>query len=294
MKKLILMTSALTLVAGAASASITLSASASLTYGNWDGAAVAAFAQSTALTGAFEDSTASGVSYGAKLTIEDLNTVTQGILWVSASGLKFSFGTDAFGALEDGAGDDSGDVELTYATGAITAALTAEANLGLASVNAWNLAMGYAAGNWTLGLNTDASGLTAVSVATEFSGYKVGGTVDTNSAWDVWASKAFGSINAKGTYDSLGVAGIALDGAVGDMTWALGYDTTTTTTAALGYAMGAVSLGMAYDSSNAGGVGDDALVVVTMGYAAGDNLDFGLKVNDQAEYELSIKASFDF
>lgn len=293
MKKLILMTSALTFVAGAAAADITLSASAALTYGNWDGAALG-FAQDTSLSATFEDSTASGVAYGASLTIENADTVSHGVMWVSTNGLKFSFGTDEFDALEDAAGDDSGDVQLAYSSGVMSATLTAEAGLGNVSTNDWDLSLGYVTGTWTLGLDTDASGLTEVSGSTEFSGTKVGAAYDTDSNWDVWASRAFGGINAKVTYDSASVAGIELDGASGDMTWALGYNTDGETTAALGYGMGAISFALAYDSTNAGGTGDDAEVVATLGYAAGDNLDFTLEVNDASEYQISVEASFDF
>jgi hypothetical protein len=300
MKKLILMTSALVLVGGAASAAITLDAEATLTYGNWDATAPAHFDQGTTLNATLEETTASGITYGASLTIEDLNSVTQGVFWVSGGFGKFSFGVDEFDAVASNLGNDSGDIQYEYSSGAITATLTAEAGLGNeiadadVTTNDWDLALAYAGGSWNLGLETDSTGWTEVTADTTIGNFMVGGAVDNASVWDVWASTKFGAINAKLTYNSATTTGIELDGMAGNVDWALTWNTLSEITASLDTTIGDVTLGVAYDSTNAGGTGDDAVTVVTFEYAAGDMLTLGLKANDVNEYEASVTAGFSF
>ena len=104
MKKLILMTSALTLIGGAAIAQdISVGGTASLTYGNWgtgDGG-MAGFDFETEVVLGLEGSSGD-FTYGAELTLENgANgaSVAQGVIWIATGFGKFSFGEDAFDEL---------------------------------------------------------------------------------------------------------------------------------------------------------------------------------------------------
>lgn len=299
MKKLILMTSALTMIGGAAAAEISFGAETSLTYGNWDTAGGdAVFGHNTTLTGTFSETTASGVSYGASMALEaddgDDGVVSHGTMFVSANGMTLTFGVDAFEEIEDAAEDEAGDIKLEYATGGVSVALVAEAGLGLVGTNDWDLHLGYAAGAFTIGLDTDSSNLTEVAVDYDGGSFTAGVTAATDDSWEVRAGTSFGAINVGVSYDSDDLASLNLDGAAGDVTWALGYNTDEEITASLGYGMGDLSIGLAYDSSNAGGAGDDAETILTVGYAISDMASAQLLANDASEYELSLTLGFAF
>ena len=101
MKKLILMTSALTLIGGAAIAQdISVGATASLTYGNWEtgGGGTAGFDFGTEVVLGLEGSSGD-FTYGAELTLENGEQVSQGVIWIATGFGKFSFGEDAFDEL---------------------------------------------------------------------------------------------------------------------------------------------------------------------------------------------------
>lgn len=299
MKKLILMTSALTMIGGAAAAEISFGAETSLTYGNWDtGAADAVFGHNTTLTATFEETTASGVTYGASMELEADDgldgVVSHGTMYVASNGLKLSFGVDAFEEIEDAAEDDAGDMKVEYTMGAVSVALVADVDLGLDGTTDWDLVLGYTAGAFTIGVETDSSELTELSVDYDGGNFGAGFSADTDDGWEVRANTSFGGVNAAISYNDAEVAELSLDGTAGDVSWAMSYNTDEETTASIGYAMGDLSLGLAYDSTNAGGTGDDAETILTVGYAISDMASAQLLANDSDEYELSLTLGFSF
>lgn len=331
MKKLILMTSALTLVGGAAVAEITVGGEATVSYGNWETgtAANATFGFDTEITLDMEETTASGLTYGASLTLENGNSVSQGVIYVGGGFGKVSFGIDEFDELE---GDDLsqpldvngaleeeayGDVKYEGTFGDVTASLVADAGLGVTTDGAtvaatsadWILNLGYDGGNFNASLETDSTNFWEIGVGATVGSFDLGATFDDASAWEVTVGTSFGGVNVELSHDDAGDTGIDLDGEAGDVAWAVGYNTNGDTTGSINYTMGAVSVGLAYDNDDAGCVngggacasttngedyGDAADVILTLGYAASDMLSFEFLANDQSEYELSMTAGFTF
>ncbi len=311
MKKLILMTSALTFVGGVAYAGMDVTGEASVAYGNWGtGAAAAAFSFNTGITVKLEESSGD-LTYGAEVTIDaDAGTVSDGTIWVSGGFGKASFGIDAFDQLSedvDGALDingataneDLGDVKYEGTFGAVTATLVADAGLGNTPTTApkWWLGVDYDGGTWGAGFETDSLGASTVKANAEIASMKVAVSADSAGAWDLSVSRDFGAVTTKVTYDSAGTAGLALSGSAGNVSWKVAGDSAGAASASADYAMGDLSIGIAYDNDNAGTAaadfGDDADLQLTVGYKM-DMLDFGFKVNDQSEYELSMTAGFTF
>ncbi len=296
MKKLILMTSALTFVGSAAMAEITLSGEATVTYGNWNGAVTPAFAFETTAKAAMQQ-TAGDLSYGAEVSINaTAGTVSDGVIWISGNFGKFSFGADAFDELNNGA--DYGDIKYEGGFGPVAVVIVSEAGLGTVVVAPtdpiWFASLGYDADSWNFGIETDSTGYSKASVGFDAGNFNVSGNVDTANAWEVGVGTSFGDVNAKVTYDSTNVTAVSLDGKAGDVNWKVGADSAGNTSASVDYSMDNLSIGVAYDSANAGGVGDDAELVVTLGYDASDNLSFEVKFNDANEYQAGFTAGFTF
>ncbi len=294
MKKLILMTSALTFVGSAAMAEITLSGKATVAYGNWD-ASPLGFSYQTDATITMEQ-TAGDLTYGAKVSIDaTAGTVSDGVIWISSNVGKFSFGQDAFDELSNA--NDYGDIKYEGEFGAVSITVVAEAGLGNAPGAGdpdWWADLGYSADGWSFGIETDSTGYSKVRGAFDAGSFNVSANADTANAWEVAVGTSFGDVNAKVTFDSTNTTSIGLDGKAGDVAWSVGGDSTGNVNASVDYSMDALSIGVAYDSANAGGTGDNAEVVVTVGYDVSDNLSFEMKANDASEYEVSMTAGFTF
>ncbi len=320
MKKLILLTSALTLIGGAAVAEITFGGEASVSYGNWETApgTAAAFDFDAELTGTMEEMTSGGLTYGAEFTLDlDAGTVENGVIYVSGGFGKVSFGIDEFGELNSDVGtfdavtgveddEDYGDVKYEGEFGGVSVTLVADAQMGLTPGDAtipaadpdWDLALAYAGAGFTLGLDTDSTSDYDLSASVDVGNFTIGASVDEASVVDVYASTSFGAINAKLIVEDVSgtpVYGIELDGDSGDISWAVATNTDEETTASVGYAMGDLSIGLAYDNDVAPTAdrGDEADLILTIGYGM-DMLDFELKFNDVEEYEISMTAGFEF
>ncbi len=302
MKKLILMTSALTFVGSAAMAEITLSGEATVSYGNWGGApgGTAVFEYNTGVTIAMEQ-TAGDLTYGAKVSIDAdvdgtaVDAITDGVIWISSNFGKFSFGQDAFDELSNA--NDYGDIKYEGEFGAVSITVVAEAGLGNAPGGSdpdWWADLGYSADGWSFGIETDSTGYSKVRGAFDAGSFNVSANVDTANAWEVAVGTSFGDVNAKVTFDSTNTTSVSLDGKAGDVAWSVGGDSTGNVNASVDYSMDALSIGVTYDSANAGGTGDDAEVVVTVGYDVSDNLSFEMKANDASEYAVSMTAGFTF
>ncbi|MEE9427033.1 MAG: porin [Paracoccaceae bacterium] len=322
MKKLILLTSALTLIGGAAVAEITVSGEASVSYGNWETAAgtAAVFDLDSELTFGLEETTSGGLTYGAEITIDgDAGTVGNGVFWVSGGFGKVSFGIDEFDELNadevavnldiNGVQKDHdyGDVKYEGDFGSVSVTLVADARLGdtpsvpttvAATDPDWDLGLAYAGGGYTLGLDTDSNNDWKVSASVDVGNFTIAASFEHDNDWDLSAKAAFGGINVKLSADESAEYGIALDGTSGDVAWAVATNTSSETSASIDYTMGDLSVGLAYDNDDAGfaGVadrGDEADLILTLGYSM-DALDFELKFNDVNEYELSVTAGFTF
>jgi hypothetical protein len=324
MKKLILTTSALTLVAGAAVADIDLSAEATVSYGNWDTMnGAAAYAFGTTLNADLEETTSTGITVTGSMEI-DVDLIT-GAVSTSAGEISiatpsigtFTFGPDHSTALEDANEDEAADVTWDYANGALTLGMAADTT-GAAEVNgeAWMISVGYDAGAADLGLDYYESGAWDGSVGFGAGSMDVTLGFDSTNAWDIAVGTEFSGIGVTVTYDSADVAGVELDGdtggvswelaantndewsvdlsgSTGSIDWSLGTDETGDMAASVASTMGATSFELAYDSANAGGYGDDAEIVLTIEHTV-DMLTLGAMVNDQSEYEVSATAGFSF
>ncbi|MEE9387124.1 MAG: porin [Paracoccaceae bacterium] len=310
MKKLILLTSALTMIGGAAVAEITVSGEATVSYGNWKTApsTAATFSFGSSLTIAMEETTSNGLTYGAKITVDgDAGTIGNGVVYVSGGFGKVEFGVDEFDELSTAGAADAitgvigntnyGDVKYTGEFGGVAVTLVADAGVGVvAGVNAsWDLGLAYTGAGFTLGLDTDSANAYKVSASVDVGNFTIGGAVKPANAWDLFVSTSFGAVNAKFTTNSGSTHGIALDGTSGDITWAVATNTANATSASVDYAMGDLSVGVAYDNDAAplADRGDEADLQLTVGYSV-DMLDFGLKFNDVNEYEISMTAGFEF
>ena len=309
MKKLILMTSALTMIGGAAFAEITVGGEASLSYGDWDDdmLVAAGFDYDVLATFDMEETTASGVTYGASLEVSVIDGESAGIMYVSGDFGKFSFGVDEFDATTTEVGEeDSGDIMYEYSMGDFSATIVAEAGLGAEATEpdvdmaSWDLAIGYTTGAFTIGVSTDSDEYSDLSVDYDGGSFTAGASFDTDDEWDIYVGTSFSNINAKLYYESDETVGVELDGEAGDVSWALGYEVPGAAgaddiiTASVDYAAGDLSVGIAYDSDNAGGFGDDAETILTVGYAFGDMASAEILLNDQEQYELSLTLGFEF
>ncbi len=326
MKKLILTTSALTFMGGAAFAGMNVTGEASVAYGNWGTApgTAAAFSFNTKLTIAMEEM-AGGLTYGAKVSIDaDAGTVSDGVIYVSGGFGKVSFGIDQFDELKANdfpAATDAvngvtktskyGDVKYEGTFGAVKMTLVADAGLGdtprtpsgvAATEAVWDLGLKYDGGSWSLGVDADSTNAYKVSASVTAGNFTFGAAVDQASSVDLSVKTAFSGINAKLTADDVTgspVYGLALDGKAGNVKWAVSGDSGGRTKASVDYSMDALSVGLAYDNKDAGTAGlkdrgDEADLQLTVGYKVSDNLKFKVKANDVSEYEVSMTAGFTF
>ena len=327
MKKLILMTSALTFVGSAAMAEITLSGKATVAYGNWGTApgTAPAFKYETSATIAMEQS-AGDLTYGAEITLKNgsaiaTGTVTDGVIWISTNFGKFSFGVDAFDELEafkvipstdinGNIKDKYGDVKYEGEFGAVSVTVVADAGMGdtpggtppndiPATSATWVAMIDYDAGDWNFGIKTDSTGYSKVNAAFDAGNFNVRGNADTNNLWEIGVGTSFSGVNAEVAYDNTGKTSVSLDGKAGDVSWKVAGDSNGGAKASIDYTMDALSIGVAYDNTDSGIVGqkdrgDAADLILTVGYAASDNLSFEMKANDVNEYEVSMTAGFTF
>ena len=132
MKKVLLTTTALVMTAGVASADVTFSGSAELTYGNWgsEGAGAESWGSTTDL-GVSMSGEANGISYTASISIDETdadvnNNATAandsvdigGAITMSGSGLSLTY--DADGEMDAGPNnDESGDLQVAYSNGCL-------------------------------------------------------------------------------------------------------------------------------------------------------------------------------
>ena len=274
MKKLILMTSALTLIGGAAIAQdISVGATASLTYGNWGtgGGGTAEFDFGTEVVLGLEGSSGD-FTYGAELTLENGESVAQGVIWIAAGFGKFSFGEDAFdelsadvtiepdvnGVIEEGKdyGDFKyegtfGDIDVTLVADTENGATPGDEAIPVGSADWWAM-LGYSGDGFKLGLETDSTDFYEVSFSFDTGDFTIGGSVDDSDFWEAYVSATMGIADVTLTTDSAEVHSIAVSGAMGDVSWSAEADTGEARAASINWSMGAVSVGLAWDNGDAG------------------------------------------
>ena len=314
MKKLILTTSALVLVGGAAVAQdISVKAEATVSYGNWEtGAdASASFSTATEVTLGLEAS-AGDLTYGGEFTLEaDGNS--GGVIWVSGGFGTFSFGEDEFDELnadnietvdadvngvitED---SDYGDVKYEGEFAGVGVTFVADVEAGTTpgddSIDAgeaiWWAELTYSADGFSVGLETDSNNSAEVSASFDAGNFTVGGSADNGSptGWDVYVKTSMADVNIKATADSGDVVGIELDGSAGDVSWAVAANTDEETSASLKYSMGDWSIGVAYDNDDAGDAAGCAENTCNATFDGADGKDYG----DEADIIVTIGYGMD-
>ena len=253
MKKVLLTSTALVMTAGVAAAEPTISASASLSYGNFgtgsvnaDGDLATDAPDSTWSSTA--DLTVSGsggggsMSYSASLEFDEGGDgPDMGPLSVSTGGLTFTYDENAVGGIattnitdmsaaaavaaadDDGEDNTHGDYQISYTAGGISASYTVDNDTSDSEMT-----LGYASGPLTVGLamldeteNTPGGGSEKTTTSV---GYVMGdATVSLSAAdddtWDASVAYATGATTMTVATDETGMYSAGLSYASGDMTF---------------------------------------------------------------------------
>ena len=290
MKKVLLTTTALVMTAGVASADVTFSGSAELTYGNWGGAAAESWGSTTDL-GVSMSGEASGISYTASLSIDETDSATAadigGAVTMSGSGLSLTY--DADGEMDaGGASDELGDLQFAYSGGGISASYTEDTSAGLSEI-----VVGYTAGDLTVGYATnnssDASALSASFTAGDLA-ISVEGA-DTGAAWDASAAYTLGASTVTVGTDESSNTYVKVATSLNDISLtakALDADNELS----VGYTMGDITMSYAYDEGDANtATGDDAQTIFSVSYDLGGVVLTGQSNNVN---EVEVSAAFTF
>ena len=290
MKKVLLTTTALVMTAGVASADVTFSGSAELTYGNWGGAAAESWGSTTDL-GVAMSGEASGISYSASISIDETDSATAadigGAITMSGSGLSLTY--DADGAMDaGGASDELGDLQVAYSGGGISASYTEDTSAGLSEIK-----VGYTAGDLTVGYATnnssDASALSASFTAGDLAITVEG--ADTGAAWDASAAYTIGASTVTVGTDEASATYVSVSTSLNDVTLsakALDGDNELS----VGYTMGDITMSYAYDEGDANtATGDDAQTIFSVTYDLGGVV---LKGQTNNVNEVEVSAAFTF
>jgi outer membrane protein OmpU len=323
MKKVLLTSTALVMTAGVAAAEMSMSAGASLVYGNFGtghsragDTAVNAAPSGAAVPDATYSSEASltvsgsggggALSYSGSLEIEQGDSVGVGPITISSGGLTFVYdANDVAGLVEtgaDGEDDNIADYSVSYSAGGLSASYVADADT--ANSDDTLITLGYAMGDLTIGLemeeNSDGTG--GVTTATTTVGYVMGdATISLSAAdddtWDASVAYVSGNTTMTLAADENSIYSAALAYTSGDMTFSARQEFNGTaagdseTEFGLTYAAGDLTFTAAYDSGNADHYGDEAETIVSASYAI-DGATIAAKANDQDEVELSVGFSF--
>ncbi|MDA8740559.1 porin [Rhodobacteraceae bacterium] len=294
MKKVLLTTTALVMTAGVASADVTFSGKAELTYGNWNtlGAGAETWGSTTDL-GVSMSGEASGISYTASISIDESDSATAadigGAITMSGSGLSLTY--DADGEMDaGGASDELGDLQFAYSGAGVSASYTEDTSAGLSEIKvgytAGDLAVGYATNN-----SSSVSALSAKFTAGDLA-ISVEGA-DTGAAWDASAAYTMGASTVTVGTDEASATYIKVATSLNDITLtAKALDTDNELS--VGYTMGDITLSYAYDEG--AGVaatddGDDAQTIFSVSYDLGGVV---LKGESNNMNEVQVSAAFTF
>ena len=295
MKKVLLTTTALVMTAGVSSADVTMSGSAELTYGNWGtlGAGAESWGSTTDL-GVSMSGEASGISYTASISIDETDSATAadigGAITMSGSGLSLTY--DADGEMDaGGTSDDSGDLQVAYSNGTVSASYTEDSSAGNNEI-----VIGYSTGDLSVGYSKSSQS-TLSGLSASFSAGDLAITVsgaDDGSTWDASAAYTIGASTVTAATDELSATSVKVATSLNDITLtakAQEGDNELT----VGYTMGDITLSYAYnegaDLTGADSDGDDAQTILSVSYALG-----GVTITGQAnsENEVEVAAAFTF
>ena len=290
MKKVLLTTTALVMTAGVASADVTFSGSAELTYGNWGGAAAESWGSTTDL-GVSMSGEASGISYTASIAIDETDSATAadigGAITMSGSGLSLTY--DADGEMDaGGASDELGDLQVAYSGGGVSASYTEDTSAGLSEIK-----VGYTAGDLTVGYATNNSS-SASALSASFTAGDLAITVegaDSGAAWDASAAYTMGASTVTVGTDETSATYVKVATSLNDITLtakALDADNELS----VGYTMGDITLSYAYDEGESNtATGDDAQTIFSVSYDLGGVVLTGQSNNVN---EVEVSAAFTF
>ena len=290
MKKVLLTTTALVMTAGVASADVTFSGSAELTYGNWGGAAAESWGSTTDL-GVSMSGEASGISYTASIAIDETDSATAddigGAITMSGSGLSLTY--DADGEMDaGGASDELGDLQFAYSGGGVSASYTEDTSAGLSEIK-----VGYTAGDLTVGYATNNSS-SASALSASFTAGDLAITVegaDSGAAWDASAAYTMGASTVTVGTDEASKTYVKVATSLNDITLtakALDADNELS----VGYTMGDITLSYAYDEGESNtATGDDAQTIFSVSYDLGGVVLTGQSNNVN---EVEVSAAFTF
>ena len=290
MKKVLLTTTALVMTAGVASADVTFSGSAELTYGNWGGAAAESWGSTTDL-GVSMSGEASGISYTASIAIDETDSATAadigGAITMSGSGLSLTY--DADGEMDaGGASDELGDLQFAYSGGGVSASYTEDTSAGLSEIK-----VGYTAGDLTVGYATNNSS-SASALSASFTAGDLAITVegaDSGAAWDASAAYTMGASTVTVGTDEASATYVKVATSLNDITLtakALDADNELS----VGYTMGDITLSYAYDEGESNtATGDDAQTIFSVSYDLGGVVLTGQSNNVN---EVEVSAAFTF
>lgn len=293
MKNILLASTALIVSAGFAAADTAMSASAKLTYGNYGTGTAAGAADQSFSSEADVDITMTGggetVSYTAALELDESGSAAAA-LTLSASGVTLTYDendiSDITNSGADGEDDNQGDIKVSYAGGGLSASYAAD--LDDATDLGYVVNLGYAAGDMSLGLETDGT-TSEVAVGYTMGDIAFAANADNASTWDVSVAYTMGASTITVATDEASVATVALATTLNGL--ALSGKTGGDNEFSVGYAADAFGFAIAYDSGNSAKFGDEAETTLVVDYAI-DGMGFQLKANNQSELELSTTLSF--
>ena len=312
MKKVLLTTTAVVLTAGWASAGdMSMSGSATLTYGGFGTGTAPSSGDSWSNEVALNvAASSSGGSIGMTGTLEiDTNAVSVGAVTISSGAFSLTYDENDVGgglaqAGADGEDDNYGDYTIAYSAGGIGLTYTKDQESS-DNVTAVTYSSGALSLSMTASDETQANasaGLTAgvkktVIGATYVTGpytIALSGDDQATQAWD--ASVAMVSSDTTGTVsaDEAEVMKVAIAYSAGSMTASASqeFNGADDTTIGLSYTDGALTFGAAYDSGQgATHYGDEAQLVINAAYVDGD-VTVAAKGNDQDEMEVSVSFAF--
>ena len=296
MKNILLASTALIVSAGFAAADTAMSASAKLTYGNYGTGTAAGAADQSFSSEADVDITMTGggetVSYTAALELDESGSAAAA-LTLSASGVTLTYDandiSDITNSGADGEDDNQGDIKISYAGGGITASYASDLDTAVGETDlGYLVALGYAAGDMSVGLETDGT-TSEVSVGYTMGDIAFAANADNADTWDVSVAYTMGASTITVATDEASVATLALATTLNGL--ALGAKTGGDNEFSVGYAADAFGFAIAYDSGNSAKFGDEAETTLVVDYAI-DGMGFQLKANNQSELELSTTLSF--
>ena len=306
MKKVLLTTTALVMTAGVAAADVSLSGSAKLTLGDWDGAASSSWGTTTDLSIAMSGE-ASGISYSAGLSLDETNGTEHigGTISLSSGGLSFAYGP-GMDADAGEASDETGDLKVSYSAGGVSVTYVENGD-GAESGSkkgASKVDLGYTMGDITLGLSTNTTdvsasgaqvnslsvGYTAGDMKISVSGNDVALAGAAKATWDASVAYTMGASTVTLATDEASATSVAVATSLNDIT--LGATAKDGgNLLSVGYTMGDISMSYAYDESNAGGDGDDAETILSISYDLGGIV---LKGQSNSANEVQVSAAFTF